>query len=62
MTDTSAAAMPPLTIAILSSQCLVRLGLKNILESSTIAQMSCFHPRTNYLICFTPTADQTCSS
>ncbi|HSA84564.1 MAG TPA: response regulator transcription factor [Nitrospira sp.] len=28
-----------LTIAILSSQCLIRLGLKNILESSTIIQV-----------------------
>ena len=45
MTDTSAAAMPPLTIAILSSQCLVRLGLKNILESSTIAQMVVLPPQ-----------------
>jgi DNA-binding NarL/FixJ family response regulator len=38
MTDTRA-AIPPLTIAILSSQCLVWLGLQNILESSTIIPM-----------------------
>lgn len=36
MTDTSAAAMPPLTIAILSDQCLVWVGLQNIFENSTI--------------------------
>jgi DNA-binding NarL/FixJ family response regulator len=33
------AAMPTLTIAILSSQCLVWLGLQKILESSTTVQM-----------------------
>ncbi len=38
MTDTSA-AMPTLTIAILSSQCLVWLGLQKILESSVTVPM-----------------------
>jgi DNA-binding NarL/FixJ family response regulator len=38
MTDTNA-AMPTLTITILSSQCLVWLGLQNVLESSSTVPM-----------------------
>ena len=55
-------AIPTLTIAILSSQCLVRLGLKIILESSSIVRMAVLPEQNNYMICFAPTADQTCSS
>ncbi len=51
MADTDA-AMPTLTIAILSSQCLVWLGLQKILESSATIPMV-VHPypgRTSELL------------
>ena len=56
MTDTSA-ARPSRTVAILSNQCLARLGLQNILESSTTFRMI-VHPYQRWTPDRLPTESQ----